>query len=191
KEFIFNEGDLVWVHLRKERFPKERKSKLMPRVDGPFKVLKRINNNAYSLDLQGKYNVSNSFNVADLIPFIADNTDLRSNPSQPGGDDVIMGSLGQGTKKQLEPEEVLDHMLDHQEDNAIEYADAEPEEVLDHTLDHQEDNVIEYTNAPRKYSTMQGAKEHEALGTKEDMSLQVATGPMTRSKTKLLNQAIN
>ncbi|CAL9234297.1 unnamed protein product, partial [Arabidopsis halleri] len=66
-----------------------------------------------------------------------------------------MGSLGQGTKKQLEPEEVLDHMLDHQEDNAIEYADAEPEEVLDHTLDHQEDNVIEYTNAPRKYSTMQ------------------------------------
>ncbi|CAL9222690.1 unnamed protein product, partial [Arabidopsis halleri] len=152
KEFIFNEGDLVWVHLRKERFPKERKSKLMPRVDGPFKVLKRINNNAYSLDLQGKYNVSNSFNVADLIPFIADNTDLRSNPSQLGEDDVIMGSLGQGTKKQLEPEEVLDHMLDHQEDNAIEYADAEPEEVLDHTLDHQEDNVIEYTNAPRKYS---------------------------------------
>ncbi|CAL9234298.1 unnamed protein product, partial [Arabidopsis halleri] len=122
----FNEGDLVWVHLRKERFPKERKSKLMPRVDGPFKVLKRINNNAYSLDLQGKYNVSNSFNVADLIPFIADNTDLRSNPSQLGEDDVIMGSLGQGTKKQLEPEEVLDHMLDHQEDNAIEYADAEP-----------------------------------------------------------------
>ncbi|KAG7583645.1 Integrase catalytic core [Arabidopsis suecica] len=191
KELIFNEGDLVWIHLRKERFPKERKSKLMPRIDGPFKVLKRINNNAYSLDLQGKYNVSNSFNVADLIPFIADNTDLRSNPSQLGEDDVIMGSLGQGTKEQLEPEEVLDHMLDHQEDNAIEYADAEPEEVLDHTLDHQEDNVIEYTNAPRKYSTMQGAKEHEALGTKEDMSLQVATGPMTRSKTKLLNQAIN
>ena len=27
---IFNVGDLVWLHLRKERFPNERKSKLLP-----------------------------------------------------------------------------------------------------------------------------------------------------------------
>ncbi|XP_047084691.1 uncharacterized protein LOC124695934, partial [Lolium rigidum] len=47
KECIFQEGDLVWIHLRKERFPHERNSKLKPRGDGPFKVLKRINNNAY------------------------------------------------------------------------------------------------------------------------------------------------
>ena len=26
----FNIGDLVWLHLRKERFPNERKSKLIP-----------------------------------------------------------------------------------------------------------------------------------------------------------------
>ena len=32
---VFEQGDLVWVHLRKERFPEEMKSKLMPRVDGP------------------------------------------------------------------------------------------------------------------------------------------------------------
>ena len=29
---IFNIGDLVWLHLRKERFPNKRKSKLLPRV---------------------------------------------------------------------------------------------------------------------------------------------------------------
>ena len=32
------EGDLVWVYLRKERFPQLRKNKLMPRAIGPFPV---------------------------------------------------------------------------------------------------------------------------------------------------------
>ncbi|XP_019059089.1 PREDICTED: uncharacterized protein LOC104822532 [Tarenaya hassleriana] len=35
KEVIFEPGDWVWIHMRKERFPKERKSKLMPRGVGP------------------------------------------------------------------------------------------------------------------------------------------------------------
>ena len=48
---IFNIGDLVWLHLRKNRFPNERKSKLLPRADGPFKVLARYNDNAYKIDL--------------------------------------------------------------------------------------------------------------------------------------------
>jgi hypothetical protein len=51
KQLDFAPGDLVWLHLRKERFPDLRKSKLMPRADGPFKVLEKINENAYKLDL--------------------------------------------------------------------------------------------------------------------------------------------
>ena len=39
---VFQPGDLVWVHLRKERFSEARKSKLAPRGDGPFKVLQRV-----------------------------------------------------------------------------------------------------------------------------------------------------
>jgi len=35
----FEHGDLVWLHLRKDRFLELRKFKLMPRADGPFKVL--------------------------------------------------------------------------------------------------------------------------------------------------------
>jgi len=37
-----NEGDLVWLHLRKERFPNLRKSKLSPRGDGPFQIINWI-----------------------------------------------------------------------------------------------------------------------------------------------------
>jgi hypothetical protein len=40
KKIVFEPGQLVWVHLCKERFPKQRKSKLQPRAYGPFKVFR-------------------------------------------------------------------------------------------------------------------------------------------------------
>jgi hypothetical protein len=36
----FQPGDLVWIYLSRGRFPSKRKFKLMPRVDGPFRVAK-------------------------------------------------------------------------------------------------------------------------------------------------------
>ena len=63
---------MVWIHLRKERFPAKRKTKLMPRADGPFEVLERINDNAYKVNLPGEYGVSASFNVGDLSPYEED-----------------------------------------------------------------------------------------------------------------------
>jgi hypothetical protein len=51
REVKLESVDLVWLHLRKEWFPDLRKSKLMFRTDGPFKILKKINDNAYKLEL--------------------------------------------------------------------------------------------------------------------------------------------
>ncbi|KAH7570970.1 hypothetical protein JRO89_XS05G0231900 [Xanthoceras sorbifolium] len=42
KPTAFKEGDLVWVILRKERFPRRNNRKLKPGADGHFKVLKGI-----------------------------------------------------------------------------------------------------------------------------------------------------
>ena len=75
KKVIFNVGDLVWIHLSKDRFPGGRFGKLQPRADGSFKVLERINDNAYKIDLPGHYNVSATFNVADLLRFVPDDDD--------------------------------------------------------------------------------------------------------------------
>jgi hypothetical protein len=63
RKILFELGDMVWVHLRKERFLEQRKSKLQPRADGQFK------DNAYEIDLQDTYGVSSSSNVVDLSPF--------------------------------------------------------------------------------------------------------------------------
>ncbi|XP_015160499.1 uncharacterized protein [Solanum tuberosum] len=72
KYVVFKPGDLVWVHMRKERFPSKRNTKLHPRGSGPYKVLERIGYNAYKLDLP------------DL--------NSRTNSLQEEGNDSIQGS---------------------------------------------------------------------------------------------------
>ena len=81
---IFNVRDLVWLHLRKDHFPTKCNSKLLPRDDGPFKVIARYNNNSYKIDIPcDKYNMSDIFNVKDLSPYHGDEVfDLRSDISQ-------------------------------------------------------------------------------------------------------------
>ncbi|XP_022865193.1 uncharacterized protein LOC111385064 [Olea europaea var. sylvestris] len=91
KIVTFEPGDWIWVYFRKERFPEQRKSKLLPQGDGPFQVLKKINDNTYKLDLPAEYNVSATFNVFNLSLFHA-GTDLRMNPFEEGRDDVSQRS---------------------------------------------------------------------------------------------------
>jgi hypothetical protein len=89
KKVLFKPGDLIWIHLRKERFPDQRKSKLMPRGDGPFRVLAKINDNAYKIDLPPSYGVSNTFNVAELLPYTSEDTsESRTTPFQWEEDDT-------------------------------------------------------------------------------------------------------
>lgn len=75
KQQIFKVGDLVWIHLRKERFPNQPNAKLSPRADGPFKIVQKINDNAYKVELPGTYGVSATFNVADLSPYLDNEAD--------------------------------------------------------------------------------------------------------------------
>ncbi|XP_071708698.1 uncharacterized protein [Rutidosis leptorrhynchoides] len=90
----FVPGDLVWIHLRKERFPAKRKNKLMPRAEGPFKVLEKVGDNAYKVELPGDTAVYSTFNVGDLMPYLEDDNleNLRSSSFLEGEDDA--GELG-------------------------------------------------------------------------------------------------
>ncbi|XP_021770479.1 uncharacterized protein LOC110734626 [Chenopodium quinoa] len=91
----FEVGDLVWIFLRKERFSKQRKHKLMPRAEGPYQIMERINDNAYKVDLGGQFGVSSTFNVGDLAPYLEDD-ELRPTPFEEGEDDANHeGSINQ------------------------------------------------------------------------------------------------
>ncbi|GJX52863.1 putative reverse transcriptase domain-containing protein [Tanacetum coccineum] len=61
--------------LHRSHFSARCFGKLKPRGDGPFRVLKKINENAYKIELPGYYNVSATFNVADLSPYKGDSND--------------------------------------------------------------------------------------------------------------------
>jgi len=78
KGIHFQPGDLVWIHMRKERFPSKRKSKIMPRSEGPFEILEQVSPNAYKVDPPGDYGISATFYVADLRPYVDENEDIPS-----------------------------------------------------------------------------------------------------------------
>jgi hypothetical protein len=89
KEVELEPGDLVWLHLRKERFPELRKSNLMSRASGPFKILAKINDNAYKLELPPEFGVSPNFNILDLRPYLGEEDEMpsRMTSMQEGEDD--------------------------------------------------------------------------------------------------------
>ncbi|RDY09227.1 hypothetical protein CR513_06436, partial [Mucuna pruriens] len=62
KEVLFKERDIVWLHWRKERLPHLKRSKLLPRGDDLFKILKKINDNAYQVDMPQDFWESTTFN---------------------------------------------------------------------------------------------------------------------------------
>jgi hypothetical protein len=78
REVKLESNDLVCLHLRKERFLELRKSKLMSRADGPFKILAKINDNAYKLVFPLDFRVSLSFNISDLRPYLREEYEMSS-----------------------------------------------------------------------------------------------------------------
>jgi hypothetical protein len=64
-----------------------KKSKLISRVDGPFKILEKNNDNAYKLELPPEFGVSQTFNISDLRSYLGEEDEVpsRTTSIQAGG----------------------------------------------------------------------------------------------------------
>jgi hypothetical protein len=62
---------------------------------GPFKILTKINDNAYKLELSLEFGVSPSFNNLDLRPYLGEEDEMpsRTTSMQEGEDDEDINTL--------------------------------------------------------------------------------------------------
>ena len=65
----FQEGDMVMVRLRPERYANENAHKLHPHAAGPFQVRGKINPNAYDIAIPTDWRIPSTFNICDLVPY--------------------------------------------------------------------------------------------------------------------------
>jgi hypothetical protein len=59
------------------------------RAARPFKILEKINDNAYKLELPPEFEISPTLNISDLKPYLGEEDELesRATPLQEGEDD--------------------------------------------------------------------------------------------------------
>jgi len=84
----FNVGDYVIIRIHSEWYPSGIVKKLHAHSAGPFKILRKINSNAYVVDLPPDFGISSSFNIEDLIAykdsnFFPDNSSLDKLSHEP------------------------------------------------------------------------------------------------------------
>jgi hypothetical protein len=67
----------------------------MSSADGPFKILEKINDNAYKLELPPDFGVIPTFNISDLRPYLGEEDEISSRTIsiQEGDDDEDITTL--------------------------------------------------------------------------------------------------
>ncbi|GJW67276.1 hypothetical protein Tco_0121700, partial [Tanacetum coccineum] len=98
---------VVMVFLRKERFPVGTYSKLEPKKYGPYKILRKIHDNAYLVDLPNTMSISKTFNVSDIYEFHFEDVNKgkhsrMSSSKERGNDEDMINELAEEYMEHLE-----------------------------------------------------------------------------------------
>ena len=100
RDLKFKVGDMVMIHLKKERLPKGQYTKLMMKKVGPFKILKKCGKNSYKIHLPLDIGLSPIFNIYDIYAYkpLTNDFDARTGHSN----HVDVSHLPKITKPQIE-----------------------------------------------------------------------------------------
>jgi hypothetical protein len=75
RDLWFEVGELVLLHLRKERILRGTYNKLKIKKIGPCKIIRKFEANAYEIEFPDGVGISPIFNVVDLYPYRAYETE--------------------------------------------------------------------------------------------------------------------
>ncbi|GJY82075.1 RNA-directed DNA polymerase, partial [Tanacetum coccineum] len=108
---LFQVGDVVMVFLRKERFPIGTYSKLEPKKYDPYKILRKIDDNAYVVDLPNTMSISKTFNMSDISEFHSEDVNKgkhsrTSSSKDRGNDEDTINELAEEYIENLEPRKI-------------------------------------------------------------------------------------
>ncbi|KAL6327807.1 hypothetical protein AAG906_025727 [Vitis piasezkii] len=107
KYWQFNEGDMVLVRFRPERFPPGSFTKLHAHRAGPFRVTKKLGTNAHVIELPSEFGISPVFNIEDLTEFKGD---VDENSAIP----LPEATLVLRVPENITPRDEIAAILDHQ-----------------------------------------------------------------------------
>ena len=79
------------VQIRPERFSPRTVKKLHARSASPFQSLKKLNDNAYVIDLPQDFGISSTFNIEDLVVY----KDLNFNANNPLDDEPSLETISE------------------------------------------------------------------------------------------------
>ncbi|KAG2675534.1 hypothetical protein I3760_12G008100 [Carya illinoinensis] len=108
KDRQFNEGDMVLVRFRLERFTPGSFTKLHACRAGPFKVTKKLGTNAYVIELPSDFGISPVFNIEDLTAFKGDASDFSALPAP---EVIPVMRIPKNTAPRDEIAAILDHQF--------------------------------------------------------------------------------
>ena len=111
----FQPGDRVWLATRDFRNSEGSCRKLQPKYIGPFKIVKRINDVTYKLDLPPRFRVSRSFHVSLLRPVVAGPLDEATPDGTPPRPELIDGAPVYAVRRLLDSRRrggVLQYLVD-------------------------------------------------------------------------------
>ena len=94
---------MVMVYLRRERIFAGSYNKLKPKKYSSFRIVKKISNNTYVVDLPSDMAISKTFNVADLYDYYPTeqlySKDKRTRSFEEGGTNVGIKVQGKTTNR--------------------------------------------------------------------------------------------
>ena len=118
----FEVGDQVMVRLRPKRYSTGTATKLHARSTGPFRVLSRVGENAYIVDIPPSWGISSTFNMVDLAAYLA--LPPHDQPYDPGP--FSKSKFAQQSTPRVLPldwheqvEEILQQIIDFTGDGAL------------------------------------------------------------------------